>query len=138
MYLEIGFILFALVLLLLVLFTIPILLKLWRAVSDVTVTLQALNERLPVILKNMEEISNNVNQATSAINEQVQKYKETSERIQLVMSDLAGGMEMIYPLVLQSAFFRKMTNFVAAAKGVKVFWEVLTDKKKVQNEQWPE
>ncbi|HOC58434.1 MAG: DUF948 domain-containing protein [Syntrophaceae bacterium] len=138
MYLEIGFILFALVLLLLVLFTIPILLKLWRAVSDVTVTLQALNERLPVILKNMEEISNNVNQATSAINEQVQKYKETSERIQLVMSDLAGGMEMIYPLVLQSAFFRKMTNFVAAAKGVKVFWEVFTDKKKVQNEQWPE
>lgn len=138
MYLEIGFILFALVLLLLVLFTIPILLKLWRAVSDVTVTLQALNERLPVILKNMEEISNNVNQATSAINGQVQKYKETSERIQLVMSDLAGGMEMIYPLVLQSAFFRKMTNFVAAAKGVKVFWEVFTDKKKVQNEQWPE
>ncbi len=57
MYLEIGLIIFGIALLLLVLFCIPILLKLWRAASDVTVTLQALNERLPAILKNMEEIS---------------------------------------------------------------------------------
>jgi hypothetical protein len=39
MYLEIGLIIFGLALLLLVLFSIPILLKLWRAASDVTVTL---------------------------------------------------------------------------------------------------
>lgn len=130
MYLEIGLLLFGLALLLLVLFTIPILLRLWRAVSDITVTLQALNERLPAILKNLEEISTNVNEATTAVNEQTQRYKETSQRIQVVMSEMAGGLEMVVPQVLQSAFFRKMTNLIALAKGVRVFWEVLVRKQK--------
>lgn len=131
MYLEIGLIIFGLALLLLVLFSIPILLKLWRAVSDVTVTLQTLNERLPAILKNMEEISANVNHSMTAINDQVQKYADMSQRVQLVMNEVVGGLEAISPLVLQSPFFRKMTNLIAVVKGVKVFWDVLTCQQKV-------
>lgn len=131
MSLEIGLIMFGLALLLLVLFSIPILLKLWRAVSDVTVTLQVLNERLPAILKNMEEISTNVNNSTTAINEQVQKYADMSQRVQLVMNEVVSGLEMISPLVLQSPFFRKMTNLIALSKGVRVFFDVLTGKQKV-------
>jgi len=130
MHLEIGLIIFGLALLLLVLFSIPILLKLWRAVSDVTVTLQVLNERLPTILKNMEEISANVNNSTMAINEQVQKYAGMSQRVQLVMNEVVGGLETISPLILQSPFFRKMTNLIALVKGVRVFFDVLTGKQK--------
>jgi uncharacterized protein YoxC len=131
MYLEIGLIIFGLALLLLVLFSIPILLKLWRAASDVTVTLQTLNERLPAILKNMEEISTNINDSTTAINEQVQKYADMSQRVQLVMNEVVVGLETISPLILQSPFFRKMTNMIALVKGVRVFFDVLTGKQKV-------
>jgi uncharacterized protein YoxC len=131
MYLEIGLIVFGIALLLLVLFCIPILLKLWRAASDVTVTLQALNERLPVILKNMEEISTNINHSTSAINSEVQKYAAVSQRLQTVMSDLVGGIELISPLAMRSPVFRKVTDAVAMAKGVRVFLNVLTGKQKV-------
>ncbi|PKN20372.1 MAG: hypothetical protein CVU71_00845 [Deltaproteobacteria bacterium HGW-Deltaproteobacteria-6] len=131
MYLEIGLIIFGIALLLLVLFCVPILLKLWRAASDVTITLQTLNERLPAILKNMEEISANINNSTTAINSEVQKYAATSERLRTVMSDLVGGIELISPLAMRSPVFRKVTDAIAMAKGVRVFLNVLTGRQKV-------
>ncbi len=131
MYLEIGLIIFGVTLLLLVLFCIPILLKLWRAASDVTVTLQALNERLPAILKNMEEISANINDSTTSINREVQKYSATANRFHVVMTDVVGGMELITPLIINSPIFRKMADIMAVTKGVRVFLNVLTGKQKV-------
>jgi uncharacterized protein YoxC len=125
MYLEIGLIIFGIAMLLLVLFCIPILLKLWRAASDVTVTLQTLNERLPAILKNMEQISANINDSTNAINCEVQKYSATADRFHTVMSDVVGGMELVKPFVIQTPLFRKITDMIAVMKGVKVFLNVL-------------
>lgn len=131
MYLEIGLIIFGVALLLLVLFCVPILLKLWRAASDVTVTLQALNERLPAILKNMEEISTNINNSTTAINSEVQKYSATADRLHTVMTDVVGGMELIKPFVIQSPVVQKLIDVIAVTKGVRVFLNVLTGRQKV-------
>lgn len=131
MYLEIGLIIFGVALLLLVLFCIPILLKLWRAASDVTVTLQALNERLPAILKNMEEISSSINNSTTAINGEVQKYAVTAQRFHVVMNEVVGGIELISPFALQSRLFRKMTELIPVVKGVRVFLNVLAGKQRV-------
>lgn len=131
MYLEIGLIFFGAALLLLVLFCIPILLKLWRAASDITVTLQALNERLPMILKNMEDISTNINQSTTSINREVQKYSATAERFHVVMNEVVSGIELISPIALRSRLFRKLTELIPVAKGVRVFLNVLTGKQKV-------
>jgi len=131
MYLEIGLIIFGIALLLLVLFCIPILLKLWRAASDVTVTLQTLNERLPAILKNMEEISTNINDSTTAINDEVQKYTATAARFQAVMDEVVSGIELISPLALKFPLFRKMAELIPVVKGVRVFLNVLTGKQRV-------
>lgn len=128
MYLEIGLIIFGVALLLLVIFCIPILLKLWRAASDITVTLQALNQRLPLILKNMEEISSNINQSTTAINEQVQKYAETSRRLHSVMNTVVGGLGLLSPLAIRSQSFMKMTQAIAVVKGMRAFLNVLRGK----------
>lgn len=131
MYLEIALIIFGVAMLLLVLFCIPILLKLWRTATEVTVTLQALNERLPGILKNMEEIAENINTSTTAINHQVQKYAETAERFHGVMNGLAAGVEYISPLALQSPLFRKVTQLIPVVKGIRVFLNVLAGKQEV-------
>jgi len=131
MYLEIGLIFFGAALLLLVLFCIPILLKLWRAASDVTLTLQALNERLPGILKNMEEIATNINQSTTAINSEVQRYSATAQRFHAVMNEVVTGIELISPIALRSPLFRKMTELIPVVKGVRVFLNVLTGKQQV-------
>jgi len=128
MYLEIGLLIFAIALLLLVVFCIPILLKLWRAASDVAVSLQALNQRLPLILKNLEEISTNINHSTTAINEEVQKYKETSTRFHTVMDHLVDGVAILSPYTIKSPVFRKMTDAIAVLKGFRVFLNVLTGK----------
>ncbi len=131
MSLEVGLIIFGSALLLLVLFCIPILLKLWRAASDVTVTLQALNERLPVILKNMEEISTNINHSTTAINGEVQKYAATSDRFRTVMTEVVNGIELITPFAVKSPLFQKLAEGIALVKGVKVFFSVLTGRQEV-------
>ena len=131
MYLEIGLVIFGIALLLLVLFCIPILLKLWRAASDVTVTLQTLNERLPAILKNMEEISSNINHSTTAINGEVQKYAATAERFHIVMNEVVTGMELISPLALKFSLYRKMARIIPVVKGIRVFLNVLTGKQRV-------
>lgn len=128
---EISLLIFSVALLLLVLFCIPILLKLWRAVSDVTVTLQALNERLPAILKNMEEISTNINNSTTAINGEVQKCAATAQRVHAVIHEVVSGIELISPRALNSPLFRKMIELMAVVKGVRVFLNVLTGKQKV-------
>lgn len=128
--LEIGLIILGVALLLLVAFCIPILLKLRRAASDVTLTLQALNERLPAILKNMEEISANINASTTAINNEVQKYSATAERFHVVMKEVVGGIEMISPMILRSPLFQKITALMPVIKGIRVFLNVLTGKQK--------
>ncbi len=128
MYLEIGLMIFGIALLLLVLFCIPILLKLWRAASDVTISLQALNQRLPMILKNMEDISTNINNSTTAINEEVQKYKETSERFHNVMDHVVNGISILSPFAVKSPVLRIMTNGVAMLRGLRVFLNVLKGK----------
>lgn len=128
MYLEIGFIFFGVALLLLVLFCIPLLMKLWRAANDVTITLKVLNERLPAILKNMEDISANINQSTTAINEQVEKYAETSRRVQAVIQQMVSGAELLTPLAIRTPAFQKLTEAIALVKGARVFFNVLRGK----------
>ena len=128
MYLEIGFVFFGVALLLLVLFCIPLLLKLWRAANDVTITLKVLNERLPAILKNMEDISANINQSTTAINEQVEKYAETSRRVQTLIQQMVSGAELLTPLAIRTPAFQKITEAIALVKGARVFFNVLRGK----------
>ena len=128
---ETGLIVIGVALLLLVVFSIPILLKLWRAANDVTVTLQALNERLPAILKNMEEISANINQSTTAINQSVQDYAVTVRRLHEVMGTVANGLEIFSPLALRMPLFRTVASVIPLVKGFSVFLNVLTGRQKV-------
>jgi len=128
---ETGLIVIGVALLLLVVLSIPILLKLWRAANDVTVTLQALNERLPAILKNMEEISANINQSTTAINQSVQDYAVTVRRLHEVMGTVANGLGIFSPLALRMPLFRTVASVIPLVKGISVFLNVLTGKQKV-------
>jgi len=131
MNLETGLIIIGIAILLLVLFCIPVLLKLRQAVIDINITLQTLNERLPLILKNMEEISTNINQSTTAINTQVQSYALTSSRINFMMNEAVSKIEMVAPLALYSPLVRKILSVIPILKGVSAFFRVLSSKEKV-------
>ena len=62
------------VLIVLVIFCIPLLLQIWRVSKDFSQTVQTLNQSLPLILKNLEEITNNVNSSSSMINQKIQNF----------------------------------------------------------------
>ena len=128
MYLEIGLIILVIALLLLVIFCIPILLQIWRTAKDITTTLGTLNKSLPLLLKNLEDITTNINNFTTIGNQEIQRFSRTADRIHLVVSDIVDDVQSITPLAIRSPLFQKLKNIVAIVKGIRVFAEVFMKK----------
>lgn len=128
MYLEICLIIFGIAILLLVIFCIPVLNQLWRTTKDVAVTLETLNQHLPLILKNLEEITKNINSSTSAVDQEVQNITGTIDRFQLVIRDIVDNIQNITPAVMNSPVFQTVKNIAAVAKGISAFLDVLLAK----------
>ena len=57
MFLEISVVILSFVFLLIAVLSVPFLLQIWRTAKSMATTLQMLNESLPGILKNLEEIT---------------------------------------------------------------------------------
>jgi uncharacterized protein YoxC len=125
MYLEIGLIIMGIAILVLVIFCIPILVGLWRTTKDLAVTMETLNQSLPAILKNMEEISANINKSTTAVNREVQNFSATIGRFQLVLKDIVDDIQDIAPVAMKSPVFQSLKNVFAAAKGIRAFLDVI-------------
>jgi uncharacterized protein YoxC len=123
MYLEIGLVILGIAFFLLIIFCIPILLEIRQAAKDITVTLETLNQRLPSILKNIEEITTNINSSTAAVNREVQNFTYTAERLNLVAKNVVDDLQEIAPVVMKSAVFQTVKNVFAVVKGIRVFLE---------------
>jgi len=136
MYMEVGLLILSIALLSLVIFTLPILWKIWRAVNDVTVTLDALNQHLPGILKNLEEITANINNSTTAVNEEIQKYSVTAGRFHKAMDNFVNAIDFVSPFAVRSPIFQKVTQAIAVVKGVRVFLNVLWGKERSEKVSW--
>jgi uncharacterized protein YoxC len=128
MYMEIVLIILGIALLLLVIFCIPILLQIWRTAKDITITLETLNKSLPLLLKNLEDITTNINTSTSAVNREIQSFSRTADRIHLIVSDIVDDVQSITPLAIKSPLYQKLKNAVAIVKGIRVFTDVLMKK----------
>jgi uncharacterized protein YoxC len=131
MYLEIGLMILGIVLILLVISYIFILLKILRTSKEITITLQTLNQSLPVILKNLEEITTNINNSSAAVNRRIQNFSNTADRSQLVMNDIIDNIQCFAPIAMKLPIFQTMRNVAAVIKGLRVFIDVLLNKEKV-------
>jgi len=128
MNLEICLIILGIAVLLLVIFCIPILIQLWRTTKDVAVTLETLNQRLPLILKNLEEITENINSSTTAVNREVQNISGTIGRFHLVIKDVVDDIQDISSLAIKSPVFQSVKHVIAVAKGIHAFLDVFLAK----------
>jgi len=135
MYLEIALKILVSVLILLVIFCIPVLLQMWRISKDITIILKTLNQSFPAILKNLEEITTNVNSSTAVINRKIQNFNNASNRSHAFVDDIINNIKYLAPLALKLPIFRIIGNVVAIAKGVRVFSDVLFNKEKVNKEE---
>jgi uncharacterized protein YoxC len=131
MYLEIGLVILGIILILLVISYIFILLKILRTSKDITITLQTLNQSLPMILKNLEEITTNINNSTAAINRRIQNFSNTADQSQLIISDIIDNIQFFAPIAMKLPIFQTIRNVAAVIKGIRVFIDVLLNKEKV-------
>lgn len=132
MYLEICLIIFSAAIFILVIFCIPILIQLWRATKDIALSLETLNQSLPTILKNLEEITLNISNSTTAVNREVQNFSGMVGRFQSGINEVADKIQYITPIVLKSPTFRSIKSIIAVAKGIRVFLNVFLAKTKTK------
>lgn len=130
MSLETALLVLVIILVLLVVFSIPVFLQIWRVSKDLAITLQTLNQSLPAILKNMEEITTNVNSSAAVINQKIQNFTNTSNKSNLLVNELINNIQYLAPLALKLPIFRIVGNVIAVAKGIRVFTDVLLNKEK--------
>jgi uncharacterized protein YoxC len=114
----------SIVFLLIAAFSIPFLLQIWRTTKGVTETLQMLNESLPGILRNLEEITTNINKATHTVNEQIDGLTVVAKRIQGVLGAVTD-IENLLRAGIGLPVFKTLRNTIAVVTGVKVFLKVL-------------
>jgi methyl-accepting chemotaxis protein len=105
--------------------------KILRTSEDITITLQTLNQSLPTILKNLEEITTNINNSTAAVNRRIQNFSNTADRSQLIISDIIDNIQCFAPIAMKLPIFQTIRNVAAVIKGIRVFIDVLLNKEKV-------
>jgi uncharacterized protein YoxC len=124
MYLEISLVVLSILFLLIAALLIPFLIQIWRTAKSITITLHMLNQSLPGILRNLEEITANINRATDTVNNHVEGLSRVVGRIQNTTENYLD-LERELRTGLITPFFIKMRTLSAALKGIRVFLDVL-------------
>jgi uncharacterized protein YoxC len=127
MFLEISLFILSTALLLIAFFSIPSLLQIRRTAAAIAVTLQALNDHLPGILRNLEEMTSQLNQATSAMNRQIEDLSHAFMKLQKTVNFLADLGQIVHA-GLRLPFLNSLNTGTAIVKGVRVFLSILTSR----------
>jgi hypothetical protein len=85
--------------------------------------IEMLNESLPGILKNLEEITTSINKATYTVNEQIEALSLVSRRIQGLLG-IVSDIENVLHVGARLPIFKTVRNVFAVLAGVKVFLKV--------------
>ena len=123
MFPESSVVILSVVFLLIAGFSVPFLLQIWRTAKSMTTTLHMLNESLPGILKNLEEITTNINKATLTVNEQIEGLSLVARRIQGLLG-IVSDIENILRVGARLPILRSVRNAFAVLTGVRVFMKV--------------
>jgi uncharacterized protein YoxC len=126
--LEIILIVLNVAFLLVAVLSIPFFVQIWRTAKSMALTLQLLNQNLPGILRNLEEITTNVNRTTTIVTREVEEFSLTIRKIQGTLG-LLVGIEEIVRRNLHLTFAHKVRTSMAVAKGVRVFLDYLLSKR---------
>ncbi len=126
---NLGILLIAFAVLLVAAFSIPVLLQLQRTAKSMSLTLQLLNQNLPGILKNVEEMTANANRTTTIVAREVEDLSLTIRKLQGTLG-LIVGVEEIVRRNLHLAFGHKVRTSIAVVKGARVFLDHLLSKRR--------
>lgn len=123
MCLENSVLILSVVFLLIAALSIPLLIQISRTAKSIAITLNMLDQSLPGILKNLDEITANINRATYAVNNQIESISLVVRRVQGVL-EIFLGFEQIVRESLRLPLFKTIKTATAALTGVRVFLDV--------------
>jgi hypothetical protein len=101
-------------------FSIPFLLQIWRTAKGMSQTLDLLNESLPAIMKNLEEITTRINQTSGTVHYQVESIALAINRMRGMVALLVGAEEVLRRS-LHLSFPQALRTSLAMARGLRVF-----------------
>jgi len=104
---------------------VPFLIQILRTAREMALTLQLLNQRLPLIMKNLEEITTNINRTSTTVHRQVAEISLTLNRIQGIVGVFLG-LEEVLRRRMSFPFARTFRTSMAVGRGVRVFIDYLT------------
>ena len=123
MYIEISLLCLSLAVLLMVVFTVPLLWQIRKLVHGFSLTQEMLQKNLPAILQNLEEVVGTLKRTAYVVNDQVESVAGAVKRIQAVV-DVLMEVESVVRQGLKLPFFGFLRNTNAVVRGVKVFLDV--------------
>lgn len=104
---------------------VPFLIQILRTAREMAMTLQLLNQRLPLIMKNLEDITTNINRTSTTVHRQVAEISLTLNRIQGIVG-IFLGLEEVLRRRMSFPFARTFRTSMAVGRGVRVFIDYLT------------
>jgi hypothetical protein len=113
-------ILLVVVFLLFVGFSIPCILQIWRTAKGMALTLRIFNENLPVIMKNIEEITTRVNRTSATMQGHFDDLSLMMNKMKAMLT-LFVGLEEIIRRGAHLPFAPVLRTCLAVSKGVRVF-----------------
>lgn len=105
-------------------FSIPLLIQVLRTAREMAVTFRLLNQRLPLIMTNLEEITTNIKRTSTTVHLQVEEMSLTLRRIQGVIG-LFLGVEEVIRSRMGLSLSRTLRTSMAVSKGIRVFVDSL-------------
>jgi uncharacterized protein YoxC len=125
---EISLLIIAVAILLAVIFAIPAILQFRRTTKNLDLTVKTLNQNLPGILTNIDEITTGLTDTVHTISEQTEGLKEVISKFQGMADDVVSFERQIRQEI-ESPILETVSTIGALVKGIRVFIDALRYRK---------
>lgn len=120
---EIGVLICSIALLLLAIFAVPAILQIRRTAKNAEITFKTVNQNLPGILTNLDEITTNLTATSQSIHQNIDGLKEVVHKFHLVADDVVQ-FERVVREEIEEPILNTIGTFTGIVKGVNAFLEV--------------
>lgn len=120
---EIGVLICSIALLLLAIFAVPTILQIRRTAKSAEITFKTVNQNLPGILTNLDEITTNLTATSQSIHQNIDGFKEVIHKFHLVADDVVQ-FERVVREEIEEPILNTIGTFTGIVKGVNAFFEV--------------
>ncbi len=125
---EISLLIIAIAILFLVIFAIPSIIQFRRTAKNIELTAKTLNQNLPGILTNIDEITTILSDTVHSVSEQTEGLKEGVNKIHDMIDNIVDFERQIR-YEIESPLIETVSTISAIIKGSRAFIDVLRSKR---------